>query len=151
AAFGSEGINTSAAPQPSFPETADLSHDGRGPLLPPRHSSRMRKHHDRTVRRISQFLARELKPRVYIDRSPLKIEINETQAADQNEAKKGPWKEVTSGYEYGPAYTTVWFRLTGKVPEHFSGRPLAISAELGSERTVWHDNTPICGLDVEHC
>jgi alpha-mannosidase len=110
----------------------------------------MLKHADLTRRRIHQFFHRDLKPLVYGERRPMKIEINENPCATQKEAEKGPWKEVEKGYRYGPAYTVFWFRLSGVVPKEFAGKPLAVVAEVGSERTVWKDNSPWCGVDVEH-
>ncbi|HEY0866476.1 MAG TPA: alpha-mannosidase [Fimbriimonas sp.] len=109
----------------------------------------MLKHTDLTIRRVQAFL-NELKSKTILDRTPLKIEINETPATDQAQAQKGPWKEVGKDYAYGPAYTVFWFRLTGKVPEEWAGKPVAVVAEVGSERTVWKDNSPWCGVDVEH-
>ena len=110
----------------------------------------MLKHSDLTRNRIQSFLKLELKPRIYADRAPLKIEINVNPCASQVEAEKGPWKEVTKGFEYGPAYTTFWFRLSGKIPVEFGGLSVAVVAEVGGERTVWKDNSPWCGVDVEH-
>lgn len=110
----------------------------------------MLKHTDLTRRRISNFIASELKTRIHADRFPLKIEINENPCETQEEAKAGPWKEVGSGYEYGPAYTVFWFRLTGRIPDSFVGKPISIAAEVGGERTVWKDGSPWRGVDVEH-
>jgi alpha-mannosidase len=109
----------------------------------------MLKHTELTIRRANAFLA-QLKTRTALDRTPLKIEITETPAATQQEAEKGPWKEVGKGYEYGPAYTVFWFRLSGRVPNEWAGKPVAVVAEVGSERTVWKDGSPWCGVDVEH-
>jgi alpha-mannosidase len=110
----------------------------------------MLKHTDLTRRRIAAFISSELQPRIYADRQPLKIEINENPCESQDEAEKGPWKEVHAGYEYGPAYTIFWFRLSGPVPESFSGRYISLVADLGGERTVWKDGSPWRGIDVEH-
>jgi len=110
----------------------------------------MLKHTDLTRRRIAAFLRHDLKPKLYSDRIPLKIEFNESGADTQEQALAGPWKEVTKGHAYGPAYKTFWFRLTGQVPESYSGKKVVIVAELGGERTVWRDNSPWCGVDVEH-
>ncbi|MGV3617573.1 MAG: alpha-mannosidase [Fimbriimonas sp.] len=110
----------------------------------------MLKHTDLTKRRVASFLRHELKPRVHSAHHPLRIEINENPCATEVEAAAGPWKEVEKGYAYGPAYTTFWFRLTGTVPEEFAGRPLAVVAEVGGERTVWKDGSPWCGVDHEH-
>ncbi|MBN9501786.1 MAG: hypothetical protein BGO01_06265 [Armatimonadetes bacterium 55-13] len=110
----------------------------------------MLKHPDLTRRRIGQFLTTELEPRIHGETAPLKIEINEEPVATQNEAKKGTWREVQPGFEYGPAYTTFWFRLTGPVPTSMQDSEIAIVAEIGGERTVWKDNSPWCGIDWAH-
>jgi alpha-mannosidase len=110
----------------------------------------MLKHTDLTRRRIAAFLRYELRPRIYAERAPLRIEINENGAADQRAAEAGPWREVGKGHAYGPAYTTFWFRLTGRMPESFRDKPVVVVAELGGERTVWKDGSPWCGVDVEH-
>jgi len=110
----------------------------------------MLKHPDLTRRRIGQFLKTELETRIHGETAPLKIEINETPCATQNEAKKGPWREVAPGFEYGPAYTTFWFRLTGNVPDSMQDKEIAVTAEIGGERTVWKDNSPWCGIDWAH-
>ncbi|RYG44294.1 hypothetical protein EON79_15205, partial [bacterium] len=110
----------------------------------------MLKHPDLTQRRIEAFLEHILRPAVQLDRQPLRIEINETPCETQAEAEAGPWTEVGEGYEYGPAYTVFWFRLSGTVPERFAGKTTVVVAELGGERTVWKDNSPWCGVDVQH-
>ena len=110
----------------------------------------MLKHSDLTRRRIGQFLKNELEPRIYRETAPLKIEINENPCATQNEAKKGPWRVVEPGFQYGPAYTTFWFRLSGEVPLDLQDKEIAVVAEVGGERTVWKDNSPWCGIDWAH-
>lgn len=110
----------------------------------------MLKHSDLTRNRIAAFLRYELKPQLNGPRTPLKIEINSNPCATQAEAETGPWKEVSRGFEYGPAYTTFWFRLSGRIPDEFAGLNVAVVAEVGGERTVWKDNSPWCGIDVEH-
>ena len=57
---------------------------------------------------------------------------------------------VEKGFEYGPAYTTFWFKLTGKVPKDWAGKEVVVHAEIGSERTLWKDNSPFRGVDYEH-
>ncbi|MBC8063514.1 MAG: alpha-mannosidase [Chlorobia bacterium] len=110
----------------------------------------MLKHSDLTRRRIGQFLKNELEPRIYGERAPLTIEFNDAPVATQNEAKKGAWKLVEPGFQYGPAYTTFWFRLSGDVPSSMHEREIAVVAEVGGERTVWKDNSPWCGIDWAH-
>lgn len=110
----------------------------------------MLKHHDLTRRRLEQFFHRDLKPLIFGERHALKIEINEEPAKDQFSAEKGTWKEVSKGFEYGPAYTTFWFRLSGTVPSDWHGKEVVVHAEIGSERTLWKDNSPFRGVDYEH-
>jgi len=110
----------------------------------------MLKHSDLTLRRISLFLKTEIKPRIYGAREGLKIEFNSSPCKTQKEAEKGPWQVVEKGFEYGPAYTTFWFRLSGKVPKDWAGKDVVVHAEIGSERTLWKDNSPFRGVDYEH-
>jgi alpha-mannosidase len=116
---------------------------------PPQRSS-MLKHTDITVRRIEQFVKNELLPHIFFDRTPLKIEFSDCEYPDQATAQRGEWQEVRSGFQYGPAYATKWFRISGTVPDRLKGLPLVVFAEVGGERTVWRDNSPFCGIDVEH-
>lgn len=110
----------------------------------------MLKHTELTRGRIVAFLKTELQPRVFGERVPLKIEINESPAATQAEAEAGPWREVEKGFRYGPAYTTFWFRLSGTIPESFAGKTVVVFAEVGGERTAWKDGSPWCGIDHQH-
>ncbi|MDX2065110.1 MAG: alpha-mannosidase [Fimbriimonadaceae bacterium] len=91
-----------------------------------------------------------LRPRIHGPEHPLTIEMHDADAPDQRTAIAGTWRPVTKGEAWGPAYRTVWFRLRGTVPADFAGQRLAVVAELGGERTVWKENTPWCGVDVEH-
>ena len=110
----------------------------------------MLKHSDLTLRRISLFLKTELKPRIFGARESLLIEINSNPCKNQKEAEKGPWEVIEKGFEYGPAYSTFWFRLSGKVPKDWAGHEVVVHAEIGSERTLWKDNSPFRGVDYEH-
>lgn len=110
----------------------------------------MLKHPDLTRCRIELFLKQDLAPNLYGAKYPLTIEVNEAPAKDQAEARTGVWKKIEPGFEYGPAYKTFWFRLTGEIPAQARKEELAVVAELGGERTVWVDNSPWCGIDWQH-
>lgn len=110
----------------------------------------MNKHPELTLRRIQQFLSRQLHPLRITGRHPLRVEVNEQPCRDQAEAMPGPWRVVDRGFRYGPAYRSIWFRLTGTIPPEFDGRAVKLIAELGGERTVWRDGAPWAGMDVEH-
>ena len=110
----------------------------------------MLKHPEITARRISQFVEGDLKNLVFGERVPLTIEFCPEGHATQKAAAKGPWQKVESGHRYGPAYRTVWFRLTGKVPREWAGEEVAVFAEVGGERTVWESDSPTHGVDGPH-
>ena len=110
----------------------------------------MLKHTDLTRSRIVAFLKNDLESHIFGEQAPLRIEINETPAQTQEEAEAGPWREVEKGFAYGPAYTTFWFRLSGRIPESFAGQTVVVFAEVGGERTAWKDGSPWCGIDHKH-
>jgi len=110
----------------------------------------MLKHFDLTRQRLQVFLETVLRPAIRVAEHPLKIEFNPEPAANDAEAARGPWTEVGAGFRYGPAYRTVWFRLSGTVPAEFAGRPVVVVAEVGGERTAWRDGSPWCGIDHQH-
>lgn len=110
----------------------------------------MLKHSDITKRRIRAFIEHDLRPAIQLDSHPLTIEVNENECRDEQEAQSGPWKEVSKGYTYGPAYRSRWFRISGAIPERFDGKNVLVVAELGGERTVWKDGSPWCGVDLQH-
>lgn len=110
----------------------------------------MLKHTDITRRRIQAFLKNDLLPLRYGTKESLKIEVNRDPAKDQNVAIAGKWETVEPGFKYGPAYKVFWFRISGSVSEAIAGKPTVLVADIGGERTVWRNNTPYCGMDIEH-
>jgi alpha-mannosidase len=110
----------------------------------------MLKHSSLTVGRIRQFV-HHLESSIIGERSPLKIEFCEAPHATEKEARdQGPWQEVSKGFQYGPAYRTIWFRLSGSVPKTMAGKSIYFEANIGSERTLWDGNSPVRGIDPPH-
>ena len=102
----------------------------------------MLKHSKITVSRIAQFVKYELEEKLTRSVAPLKIEFCGEPYANESEAKKGEFEEVGKGFEFGPAYRTVWFRVTGRVPKEAAGKCVGVILEVGGERTVWRSNSP---------
>ncbi|HRJ25874.1 MAG TPA: glycoside hydrolase family 38 C-terminal domain-containing protein [Fimbriimonadaceae bacterium] len=110
----------------------------------------MEKHPTITLARIQQFWERELKPR-HDESAPLKIETCDGEFRDEAAARaNGKWRPAPAGMRYGPAYTIRWFRVTGQIPSAWAGLPVALVAEVGGERTIWRDLSPVHGLDGPH-
>lgn len=111
----------------------------------------MLKHPKLTTDRVRQFIDYDLKPYIYGEHSPLKIEFSPEPHRTALDARKGNcWQEVETGFRYGPAYKTFWFRISGKVPREFAGKEVGLIANLGSERTLWRGNSPWHGIDDPH-
>ncbi len=110
----------------------------------------MLKHTKLTVARIAQFVKHDLEEKLVSPVASLQIEFCEEPYATENEAKKGSFREVARGFQYGPAYRTVWFRVTGKVPKDAAGQEIGAILEVGGERTVWKGNSPWRGVDGPH-
>lgn len=111
----------------------------------------MLKHPKLTLGRVEQFVRSQLAERCYGDTIPLEITFcPEAHATEREARRKGPWRKVKPAFRYGPAYRTVWFRVTGRIPPPWAGAEVAMRAEVGGERTVWQGNRPIRGLDGPH-
>lgn len=111
----------------------------------------MLKHSKITADRIEQFIKFELLEHLIGTRHSLEIEYCPKAHATDIEARaQGPWQKIESGFEYGPAYREVWFRITGKVPKEWAGKSIGLLPDLGSERTLWRKGTPLIGVDGKH-
>lgn len=110
----------------------------------------MLKHPNITIARIAQFVKLELEDQLISSVAPLTIEYCEEPHTTENEAKKGEFREVSKGFQYGPAYRTVWFRVSGRVPKSAAGQSIGAILEVGAERTVWRSNSPWRGVDGPH-
>lgn len=111
----------------------------------------MLKHPALTKSRIKQFIDHDLGEHLLGERVPLDIEYCAKPHPTESDARQnGPWRKVDKGFRYGPAFREVWFRLTGRVPAGWKGKEVGIIAEIGGERTAWHKNVPVRGIDEPH-
>lgn len=110
----------------------------------------MLKHTDLTSNRIANFVKYDLEEAILGERQALEIEFCPEAHIDERDAAKGAFEKVEKGFRYGPAYRTVWFRFSGSVPKSFLGKEVGAILEVGSERTVWKNNSPWQGVDGPH-
>lgn len=109
----------------------------------------MLKHPGLTERRIDLFIKQTLSPLLYRGSEPLALEVGGENCETQKDARASRFKPAAEGFEWGPAWSTVWFKATGKLPKEWDYGVVA-KLEVGGERTVWRDNVPVYGIDGQH-
>ncbi|HUT58137.1 MAG TPA: glycoside hydrolase family 38 C-terminal domain-containing protein, partial [Phycisphaerae bacterium] len=67
-----------------------------------------------------------------------------------DEAMGAQYKPVSVGFQWGPAWSTAWFRMTGAVPPDVAVDRLYAFIDTGSEACIWKDGTPYHGLSEYH-
>ena len=101
-----------------------------------------------SARRFGVFREQVLEPAVFVQRMPLEAAVY--QCADPitvGEAEAAAFTAVSSGWRWGPVWSTAWFRLTGAAPKAVPGLRVALRFCCGTEALVWHDGQPLHGLD----
>jgi alpha-mannosidase len=92
-------------------------------------------HDDRHVieDRIEQMLARRLRPAVYTETVPLRVESWDVpdEPVPVAEALAATYTPFVTGSRWGPAWSTTWFRVRGEIPAQWSGRRVEALIDLG--------------------
>lgn len=99
--------------------------------------------------RFNRFCDAVLEPAVYPATAPLSVES--WRCADPvgyRAAVEAPFERVGIGWEWGPVWSTCWFRLRGSVPGEFAGRETVFRFDSGVEAQLWRDGRPVQGFDV---
>lgn len=93
-----------------------------------------------------------LAPAVLSDRESLRLEVFQTQARGDIEAalKTKAYRPATVPFRWGPAWSTAWFRLTGRVPRRWAGQTVVLHAVCNGEALVWRDAVPYHGISPNH-
>ena len=74
------------------------------------------------------------------------------------DAVRGEFKPIKVGDPWGPPWSTTWFRVRGRVPEHGAGQRVIACFDLGfdgptgftCEALAWKDGKPWRGVDPNH-
>ncbi len=118
-------------------------------------------HDDRVhvERRIDRMLAERLRPAVYGEAVPVALESWQApgEPVPASVGLSAQYSETKAGEDWGPAWGTTWFHLTGTVPESWAGREVHAVVDLGfaSDRPGFSaealamrpDGTPIKALN----
>ncbi|MBA0051930.1 alpha-mannosidase [Streptomyces sp. AJS327] len=97
-------------------------------------------HDDRTI--VEDRLRRVLKERVRpaVHSSPRGLTVERWEAPGEpvpvEEGLAAPYRPAEVGEMWGPAWGTTWFRVSGRVPEEWAGRPVEAVLDLGFDRNM---------------
>ncbi|MFH1131418.1 MAG: alpha-mannosidase [Pseudomonadota bacterium] len=109
----------------------------------------LQKHREVTELRIQQFIKR-LEQHVYRESVPLSLAFCGQPYGSQAQAKKGKFKSIKPGFAWGPVWSTSWFRIAGQIPQSWKGKRVVARLDLGSEATIWENDSPVLGVDKFH-
>lgn len=86
-----------------------------------------------TASRISRFLRERLEPAVHPERVALRVEhwVSPDGAVPFARAAGERFAATPDRWEWGPPWSTTWFRLSGTVPEGWAGRTVEVLCDLG--------------------
>ena len=92
-------------------------------------------HDDRFLveQRLARVLRERIRPAIYATAVPLRVE--RWDAPDEPvpvaEGLAAPYSPAGAGEPWGPPWGTTWFRLTGEVPESWTGQTVEVVVDLG--------------------
>ena len=112
----------------------------------------MHRHTEYTRDRIRQ-LAQRIHARIYWERNAVQDlrvagptgRISYRQAQDLPE-----FTTANVGDDFGPAWSTFWFRGTFEVPQAWKGSRVDLLWDSQSEATLWIDGKSVQGLNMTH-
>jgi alpha-mannosidase len=117
----------------------------------------MLKHPRVTEARIARAISL-IQPRIHSDAVPLTVEAFHEQGEPSFPPRipETGFQSFQPGEKWGPAWSTVWFRFTGSVPEGWAAKPANALIRLGSaagegftaEGMVWAGGTPLRAINV---
>ncbi len=98
-------------------------------------------------RRIRQFIDR-VHERRYGERSALEVAYtyDKNKPIPYGSLSGRTFKPIPVGTRWGELWASAWFKVTGVVPESFSGSEVVALINLGSEGCIFVDGSPVRGL-----
>lgn len=110
----------------------------------------MEKHPKLTLERIGHAL-HEMQQLIWTDHQPLEVAVYQcAEPVPFAEAAQQTYTPIAAGYPWGPAWSTAWFRVQGRIPTAWAGSAVVAMIDTGSEALVWQHGTPAQGLDYNH-
>ncbi|MBC7771459.1 MAG: alpha-mannosidase [Pyrinomonadaceae bacterium] len=105
--------------------------------------------------RLRRVTTQYIEPAVALLRIPLETSVWQSRgAASLQAARDASFVPVSTGWRWGPVWSTAWFRARAKIPAGMSLNDLSLRFSCGTEATVWGDENgkplPLHGLDLNH-
>ncbi|WP_437582664.1 alpha-mannosidase [Paramicrobacterium sp. CJ85] len=91
-----------------------------------------------TVGRVTRVLTERVIPAIYSTSHALTVQAHQL-AGEPIAPAEGialDYEPFEVGSEWGPAWGTTWFHLTGEVPEAWAGRPVEVRVDLGFDKNM---------------
>lgn len=96
-----------------------------------------------------RFARQVLAPAVYTHAMALEAGVLQSaEPISYEEAAAGEYTPVRIGWEWGPVWSTAWFRVRGAVARALAGRRVVLRFSTGTEALLWRDGQPWHGLDL---
>src|SRR5262245_21329115 len=90
--------------------------------------------------RFEGFARDVLAPAVCTGAHALGVEVFQcAEPVGHDDAARAPYRPVRVGWEWGPAWSTAWFRVRGGVPKRLAGACVALRFSSGTEALVWRE------------
>lgn len=97
-------------------------------------------HDDRSIveQRLRRTLAERIRPAVHGPSVPLTVGRWDApgEPVPVAEGLAAPYQPAAAGEEWGPAWATTWFKVTGRVPREWAGRTVEAVLDLGFDRML---------------
>jgi len=108
------------------------------------------------LQRFEVFCRDVIDPAVYPLSYPLEVAAYQSsEPVPFAHALAASYSAVHTGWDWGPVWSTCWFRVRGSVPESMAGKTVAIRFSTDTEALLWKatpetpsKGTPLHGLDV---
>ncbi len=102
--------------------------------------------------RFERFASDVLAPATFSGACPLEVAAFQCEEpVSYEDAARGTYQPVTIGWEWGPVWSTAWFRVSGSVPRALAGRCVVLRFSTGTEALLWRGGPspqPWHGLDL---
>ncbi|HYM66697.1 MAG TPA: alpha-mannosidase 2C1, partial [Patescibacteria group bacterium] len=112
------------------------------------------------LERLRELLEQRLVPAILVESAPLELAAFQVRGEpiSLDEALRGDYRPFQVGEEWGPPWSTTWFRVRGRVPDGWLGREVAAVFDLGfigptgftCEALAWKDGLPWRAVDPNH-